>query len=773
MSARNPWPARIALALAVAVLIGYSLFGIDCPFYWGHHGYSGAVYLMRARTSLRNHTLAPCNWTGFDPPRPDALYLHHPIGYHHLLTLMIPIFGDHEWVGRLAGLLGTLLVVFVLYTTVRRFWSREAGALAVWIWIGFPFLTSFSAFPDPMMPTFACILWGVGAYLRLLENTDATKTRRLLLEAFFAYAICGVLMWEMYFIAPFIAVHAFIVHRRYRHLPRLGRFSPLLLHVAVIGAACVLMMAFHLWYTRHIGAWGDFIESYKVRKAPPSGVFVIERHYQWLDILYGAPPILLSLGWLVLFLARALLGKIRRRDLLPMTFLYVNSLYIWLFAEGSAVHLYRVFMYSGFFAIAIADLIVDIHSGLSRVWPRPLALAGAAAVLLGYFAVETPHAWANLLESRVMMGTHGQPAYDPWRQQMKFAQEVHRLVPPNGRLIIHFRHLSARKEFWYYLDRSFDEVNHLSELQKLPKKDQSVLLIDEGMLDPNERQIFRQLIRNHPVTYFDHFTMVELNKNGAGEKSYAFYDLPMSPSYRFWVSHKWAPLGLKRKAYLPGLCESLAVGAPIARDELPPDPPRHPALQACYHNALVARGEPAEASERAVLAGLPPLDAPNGRPLGDARVVAARRGGGMVRIVYRASGPIAAELRYVITLPAPKPPAPAKNAPAPKPPAPAKNAPAPTKNAPAPANNAPPPAKSALAPKTTVPPPAPTTKPVPVPSTTRVLPRDASLPTPADWRSGYLYVDLAAVPTDALGFAVELVSTGPKHEVLSRAELPH
>lgn len=763
MSSR--WPVRAALLLALAVLVAYSLFGIAAPLYWGHHGYNAAIYLMRARTSLRQHILVPCNWTGFDPPRPDALYLHHPIGYHHLLTLLIPIFGDHEWLARAVGLAGTLLVCGVLYTTVRRFWSREAGAVAVWIYVCLPMITSFSSFCDPMMPTFACIVWGVSAYLRLLQNEDPTRVRRLLVEAFFAYAICGLLMWEMYFIAPFIAVHAFCVRRRY---PQQRLFA----HVLVIFSACALMMAFHLWFTHHTGAWSDFIESYRVRKAPPSGSYVMDRHLQWLDILYGAPPMLLGFAWLTWFLVRCLLGRTRRRDLLPLTFLYVNTLYIWLFAEGSAVHLYRVFMFSGYFTLALTDLVVEVAHGARRLVPRPVALALAAIVLGGYFAFEVPHAWANLLESRVMMGTHGQPGYDPEREKMKFAQEVHRLVPPGARLIVHYRHLTARKELWYYLDRSFDEINNLSELVRIPKERaaRSVLLIDEQMMDGGERAILRELLRTHPVTWFDHFGMVDLRSQTPGETSWAFYDLPTTAAYRFFVSHRWAPLGLKRKAYLPGLCESLAVGAPIAaaRDELPPDPPKRPGLTACLHNAQVARGEDATASERAVIGALPLLHG----ALGSAQIVAAGREGGSVRLVLRASGPEAGELRYRVTVPPPRPLAPPLPGPAP----PARpGALVPGKPTALPRGKQPPvgPVAPPAAPPVAPPAAPPIAPPVAVAPMQLTLPRGPSVPSPRDWRAGQLYVDTVPVQPGARSLAVELFDPTSPASARSRAELPH
>ena len=86
----------------------YSSFGLLAPFWWGHHGYHGATYMLRARMSLRLHMLSPATWGGFETPPPAALYFHHPIGYHHILTLLIPIFGDHEWLARGVAVAGGL-----------------------------------------------------------------------------------------------------------------------------------------------------------------------------------------------------------------------------------------------------------------------------------------------------------------------------------------------------------------------------------------------------------------------------------------------------------------------------------------------------------------------------------------------------------------------------------------------------------------------------------------------------------------------------------------
>src|SRR5262249_27937742 len=138
-------------------------------------------------------------------------------------------------------------------------------------------------------------------------------------------------------------------------------------------------------------------------------------------------------------LARVAAGRARRRDLAPLTFLYVNTLYIYMFAEGSSVHLYRVFFYSGFFALVVADLATDLYWAAHRLWRRapawlPAAVAGTCVA--GYFVAEVPHAWHNLIESRVVMGTFGEAHYSPEQQKLRFASEVHNRTSKDERVII-------------------------------------------------------------------------------------------------------------------------------------------------------------------------------------------------------------------------------------------------------------------------------------------------------------------------------------------------
>jgi 4-amino-4-deoxy-L-arabinose transferase-like glycosyltransferase len=578
------WPVRVGLAVCVAVYTLYSLFGIAAPFWWGHHGYHGATYMLRARMSLRLHMLAPATWGGFEQPPQNALYFHHPIGYHHILTVLIPIFGDHEWLARGVAAAGGYLTLWALYVLVKRSWSREAGLVAVAVYVCLPVLTSFSILSDPMLPAMACVLWSLTAYLSLLE----TPTRRALIHAFFAYALGGLIMWESYFIAPFISIHALAYRytRRGRTL-RLGRYDALILHTLVIGAACVLMMGFHIWFTHHAGAWDEFLESYRIRHEPPSGRYVIERHVQWIDMLYGRPPVLAGALWFVLWLARVATGRTRRRDIAILTFLYINTIYIYMFAEGSSVHLYRVFFYSSFFTLAVTDLVSDTASAARLLWPRGpawLPAGAAAAVAALYLGAEARHAWSNLLESRVLMGTHGEARYSPEQEKLRFAAEVHARTGRSDRVIIHYPHLGARKEFWYYIDRNYDEIQNLSQIEKLPQLEHSVLIFDEQLLSVNERVLFDRLIRSHPVTFFAQFTMIDFRVKQPYARSYAFVRRPMSLAYRFFVSHRYAPLALVPRVYLPGECAALAASVPIDLDEeLAPLGRSDGRFATCYH----------------------------------------------------------------------------------------------------------------------------------------------------------------------------------------------
>jgi hypothetical protein len=277
--------------------------------------------------------------------------------------------------------------------------------------------------------------------------------------------------------------------------------------------------------------------------------------------------------------------------------------------------------------------------------------------VVAWFAVEAPHAWHNLIESREVGGTHGNGGYNPEREKARFAMEVHRRTTPAERVILHYPHLGARKELWYYIDRSLDEITELRQAERYKKTwSKSVLIFDHHSATPAELAYFRDLAAKHPVAFFGRFTLVDLRSNQPAVESWGFADGKMSRAYRFFISHKYPPSELVPRAYLPGICEVLDVSPPPPAggraEPIPPAPPLsdRPGL-ACYARYLAWRGESAlaETEIAKLAAGVPRLDA----TLGRGQLVSAGVVAGKLQLLVRGAGPEAAGVELRVSLSSP------------------------------------------------------------------------------------------------------------------------
>jgi 4-amino-4-deoxy-L-arabinose transferase-like glycosyltransferase len=560
----------VCLFLVVAVYLLYSSFGLFAPFYWGHHGYHGAIYTLRARMSLRLGTIYPYNWSGWERGPLNSLYMHHPIGLHHLLTASIPIFGDGEHMARLVGVLSGVFLIAAIWRVARRWWSEPAGLMAVLGFITLPFVTAFSVLCDPMFIELGCVLLLTDAFLELSER----PSRRALIQAVVASAIGALFMWEVFVVAPLLALFglAYRFTARGRGL-RLGRLHALSAFTLAVGATLCALLALHFYLTWKAGGLAEMSESYRARSTAPTLRVIAQSQLRWIELTYGRVPPALGLLWLAAFLVRLVTGRARKRDLVVLLPALINTIYVRLFPQATMVHIYRVFFFGGTFVFAFVDLAHDLAALLQRLAAtrtstEPGSPRGATAVLVGatalYLIAVLPKAWANLIESRVNMGSFGVPNYDPQRHKLRFAQEVHRLTRQDQRVILYYNHLSARKELWYYVDRTFDEIYSLPQLESFkPRWPRSVVMLDSRMVSPDERPYYEGLLRSHPATFFDGFVVIDLGSDQPGITAYRFVDGPMSPAYRFLVSHRYAPLLVQPARSGPGIETATRLGLPL------------------------------------------------------------------------------------------------------------------------------------------------------------------------------------------------------------------
>jgi hypothetical protein len=505
---KRVWPVRLGVALVVGVYLAYSSFGIAGYFLWGHHGYHGATYMQRAKMTLRFGLVTPTTAWGYEQPTWASYYFHHPIGYHHLLDLPILIFGDHEWVARGVAAAGGLFTLWALFALVRRWWSREWALLAIAIYVALPVITSFSVLSDPMLLEMACAIAIVNIYLRYLQDPK----RKRLLWACAAFVAGGLLMWEVYFEALFLAIAAsfWMLSSRARQVGRWAAGKWIL----ATGLASGAVFAFHFLYILHVHMMADFRSSFHER-SNASFDFALSRHKQWLEILYGRPVVYIGFAWMAVFLCRLALKKARWRDQAVWMFFQINTLYIALFVEASAVHLYRVFFYSTFLTLATVDLIGDAYSltgwllrGRGRL-TRRVAVAVAVVLIGGFFAIDGPHALHNLIESREVMGTHGLPGYNADYPKQLFAMEVAKRTGPKDFVFIHDS-LPKRVEFYYYMDRSTSNIYSLSQLPALLKVHPRALVLLDANPVGAERKLMLDLLRKHPAFRFDRYLLIDL-----------------------------------------------------------------------------------------------------------------------------------------------------------------------------------------------------------------------------------------------------------------------
>ena len=100
-------------------------------------------------------------------------------------------------------------------------------------YVAMPVVASYSVLSDPMLLEMACVLWQIEAYLDFVTR----PSRRALVHTALACSIGGFLMWEVFFVAPFLAAHAFFYGStsRGREL-RFAGWPALLIWVAITGA---------------------------------------------------------------------------------------------------------------------------------------------------------------------------------------------------------------------------------------------------------------------------------------------------------------------------------------------------------------------------------------------------------------------------------------------------------------------------------------------------------------------------------------------------------
>jgi hypothetical protein len=532
---------RRLIAASITLYLVYSSFGFDHPILWGHFGFHSAAYLTRALNTLRFGLVTPADSPGFAPPPPNTIYLHHPFAYHHLYTPLIAIFGNHAWLGAVVPALTGLGLLWALHTLVRSFWGPWQAALAVLAWVALPFVWSFSILTDAMFPAMTCSIVTTYAFMRFVEN----PSWRWLGIGAIATGLGGVLMWESLIQTALygpVCLVWIIASRK----ARLGRVRAGWFWLVVTGVVIALTLALHVALIHAHGRLADFMESFRVRRDIQLKD-ALKTIGMWALVLYGPVIGALSALWMLLFLLRVVLRRVRRRDLAVFTFLVINVVYILLFPQAAAIHLYRVFWMSTSLVLMMMDLADGLYgwivsrrqAGKTGFAPSRITAVFVTVVLL----LILPQSVYDLVQSREVMGCLHNEGYDPEEEKMAFATEVRRDTIPADIVGI-TRSVEYRDEFFYRADRTLRDLDSISDVGKPTNLDVTVLITDATPADYRERSALTRLLGNHPARRIGQWLLIDLRRSGSELRTFVFQRRRPSLAWRWFVSHCYPPLDL-------------------------------------------------------------------------------------------------------------------------------------------------------------------------------------------------------------------------------------
>jgi hypothetical protein len=376
------------LAIVLGFLLVMFLRGIHRPWTEDDNWY-GAVYSQAAHNNLRAGVRAAgVSATLYFGPLPipaEAYYVHHPTLLPLMITAAFAVFGEAEWVARLAPVACSLASVIFLWLFIRRTVGARAATLSAAMFAVLPMELHYG----DMVDFEPCLVMWMLATLCSLNRWEVTERRRWAALA----AGCALLAmwtdWPGYLFVLSVAASYLLSRSR--------RWFGVVL-VGLVGVSGL----FFLFQIRSVNphAWDDLRAALMMRLGnqiptgigalPPSGPqFTASEWFQkiggdlrgnfllptWLLVFAGALRLVLS--W------RAVPG-LRRAGWGAGHLFVAGGLYVVLLKNESFMHDFASFYIIGAVAM-LAGLALDAVLAWSSTQPRMLhgcASAGVGALLV-------------------------------------------------------------------------------------------------------------------------------------------------------------------------------------------------------------------------------------------------------------------------------------------------------------------------------------------------------------------------------------------------------
>jgi hypothetical protein len=488
-SRRTAWPVHAASGLVALLYLVACLHGIANYWQWGHNGYNGAAFSQAARNSLRFHMAGQAQYhTDLRPPRPEAMYVHHPLALHFHLIAVYLLAGFHEWAGRLIPALYSVLTLVLIWFMVRRMEGPGTALVAITIFALTPINLIFANMINHEQGGIFWCLLTVDQYLRWIKS----GRRRHLLGCIGAVTMAVQFDWPGYYIAFFIALHAMVTG--IMRGPGLLRWRRETTFVLLFSLAVLANLVFFFLYIAILqGNLNQMKDAFFYRTAEVGGYYPAIWHRT--RQLQGWIPMTLGAGWVVLLVGELARGRSRLVHMVPLLFLFAQVIHSVVFKQAGIIHAYWTYYASPAIAVGGAVLVVALARALREAagrivlasgWHprRPWAQAALLAAVVAAAGVPLLAYQGRAAFKRMRWGfATGAAAYNPDYSdqfgEIMWAKQLARRYPrPTVRYLVDAS-VDWRIEFAYYIDSPITPTAYLG-FGSAPgaSRTRSVLLVD-------------------------------------------------------------------------------------------------------------------------------------------------------------------------------------------------------------------------------------------------------------------------------------------------------
>ncbi len=527
---------RALFGVIVAVQVFLAVLGVADQWTRGHNGWNGAAYHNAARNTLRWQVLFPLQYdTANVPPNKESLYTHAPLSLHVNTVASVWLFGDREASVRAVAGFWSVAALVMLFFVVRRLWGDGHALAASALYVALPINAIYTNMANHSA---GFIFWGLLAVFLYLRADRASHWSRGGFVGFLlAFAMAATWDWPAYYLAGCIAIHwVWTLFAARGSAPAARSANKLWVFCAWV----VLLFAGHLALVElTTGNLDELTGTFNARRALSWPRF--RTHLARVpELMFTLPVLGLTLGWLVVWAVRALLGIARSRDLLPLAFLVGGLLHYGTFRWSAVVHSYWAWPLLPAVAIAVSCSLFAIAHRVRARW-GPVAAVGAVLLLLAPLAIRDVQIvpTGRYVGGSMWFFTPVRGAideYDSGRPELRFARRVKAWTDRKTGVQLHTSLQPRRLEPRF--DITLDRVTH--RWVKRPRADLPGEQGAEAWVFIAAVDAFSEMERagfaaEHPYKQYGDYFMVDLREQSREIRVWGLTPIGFGP--KWWLLH--------------------------------------------------------------------------------------------------------------------------------------------------------------------------------------------------------------------------------------------